>query len=533
MNISAGKDATSTPDIVWAEAVYTKQQVPEYSGNPFIEALPPIWDDADAIKAMTVTICATEEERVLPNIVRKHLIASIAKFNQPFDAQIELFHTVGLMLRQGYVGRNPLDRTFFPTMQANLATLTGSMSSSVATRQAADHRATQSVSLVGMSGVGKTRAINSILGTYEPQVVVHSKLTSGPLLMIKQIRFLKVTCPEGSVKTLCIECIREFDKALGTNYSEQHCGRAATADTLRIALARLAWLHGLGLLVIDEVQHLCFAVGHAADIMKNYFKLLADVMGVPVLAIGTLDARKILGADFQSGRRHSGLPEMLPLSLYDNDVESVPEADGETAGASNPERGMINPYFRMVCEQLFLAQFLQEPIVVDFEMLVVLHHLSQGIMGVLVKLFMLAQQRALFHEIERLTPALFREVYDDCFGLLHPHLERLRAGRPLDEVAFSSDLENFDTRVASTTRLLESKARRVATSQLQQTPSLSAEAPTPARPTTTHRRQTRGSDTKCKLVRLVREGEKNGLSAHDSLLAAGWVRSLGKEAQEA
>jgi hypothetical protein len=65
--------------------------------------------------------------------------------------------------------------------------------------------------------------------------------------------------------------------------------------------------------------------------------------------------------------------------------------------------------------------------------------LSQGVMDIVVKLFVLAQLRALALGKERITEGLLRQVYEDELIPVHPMLAALRSGIP-DKIAQYSDL---------------------------------------------------------------------------------------------
>ena len=54
------------------------------------------------------------------------------------------------------------------------------------------------------------------------------------------------------------------------------------------------------------------------------------------------------------------------------------------------------------------------------------YSLSQGVLDIVVKLFVLAQLRAIATGIERVTPELLQKVYDDELIPVHPMLDALR-----------------------------------------------------------------------------------------------------------
>ncbi len=56
--------------------------------------------------------------------------------------------------------------------------------------------------------------------------------------------------------------------------------------------------------------------------------------------------------------------------------------------------------------------------------------LSQGIMDVVIKLFVLSQIRAVVTGTERITPNIMKKVYHDELKPIHPMMEALRSGDP-------------------------------------------------------------------------------------------------------
>ncbi len=67
------------------------------------------------------------------------------------------------------------------------------------------------------------------------------------------------------------------------------------------------------------------------------------------------------------------------------------------------------------------------------------YELSQGVMDIVVKLFVLSQLRAIAIGYERITEGLMRKVYEDELKPVHPMLEALRSGIP-EKIARYSDL---------------------------------------------------------------------------------------------
>ncbi|WP_164722734.1 ATP-binding protein, partial [Enterobacter hormaechei] len=111
---------------------------------------------------------------------------------------------------------------------------------------AAESKAT----IVGLSGIGKTTAIDAVLRTYPDQVIRH-EIYQGSRLPITQIVWLKVTCPEnGSISSFCREFARQLDQALGVDkYARMYSRSKMTRDELEGMMRQHSATYFLGLLV--------------------------------------------------------------------------------------------------------------------------------------------------------------------------------------------------------------------------------------------------------------------------------------------
>jgi len=86
------------------------------------------------------------------------------------------------------------------------------------------------------------------------------------------------------------------------------------------------------------------------------------------------------------------------------------------------------------------------------------YDLSQGVLDIVVKLFVLAQLRAIAIKTERITEAILKKVYDDELKPVHPMLEALRSGDP-DKISNYSDLvvPDIDMKILKLRESIEKK----------------------------------------------------------------------------
>lgn len=68
----------------------------------------------------------------------------------------------------------------------------------------------------------------------------------------------------------------------------------ATTDAMMTVMNQVARNCALGILVIDEIQHLSLARSGGSEKMLNFFVNLINNVGVPVILVGTPKAVKVL-----------------------------------------------------------------------------------------------------------------------------------------------------------------------------------------------------------------------------------------------
>ena len=263
------------------DAFYRDEVLDEFRFNPLIEALPPPLEPGDAIAKLMIRPPYSDTERNAPSSYRQLYTQRIVRLHQPMEREVDVFGRIDRCIRWGYADRNPLSSSYAAQLAAGMSAsvFRGSLNYS-----GGYHPHTYGFSILGISGIGKSTTVESILSLY-PQVIRHTQYRGIPLVM-HQISWLKIDCScDGSLKGLCMDFFRELDGLLGTSYSEQYSSRRATLDRMMIAMSRLCVSHNVGVLIIDEIQNLCSAQKGVPERVLNFFVTLVNTIGVP----GTID----------------------------------------------------------------------------------------------------------------------------------------------------------------------------------------------------------------------------------------------------
>ena len=90
------------------QACYLDQRVPCFQGNPLIEALRPLGEKEDVFKRMRISPIYDVQHRHYTHEERLLLLGHGRRFFEPLSMNFNLASRFDSMLRQGYVGRNPL-----------------------------------------------------------------------------------------------------------------------------------------------------------------------------------------------------------------------------------------------------------------------------------------------------------------------------------------------------------------------------------------------------------------------------------------
>lgn len=404
------------------------RMLPEHLNNPFIAGLPPLMTESEAIAALSEKPHFEVGERQYQNQLRRACIMRLNRhYFRPIARHFTLESRVANLLREGYDGRNISDGSYLRQLHDNHERVV--QRNILACANPAPSTAS-ALTLLGCSGMGKTETTSRILRLY-PQVINHEKPYS-----FQQVVWLKLECPHmGSARQLCLDFFSAMDSLLGENYFRRY--QRSNLDLLSTQMGRVAAQHGLGLLVIDELQNLVNiesyesqkrhrSGNHDREKLLNFLLTLINKIGVPMLLVGTLAAAPLLKDTLRIARRASGFGSLVWERL---------------------ERKEGWDYF---VKDLWQFQWTRNPTELSQEIIDCMYEETQGILDLAVKLFMLAQLFAIqLSELEQdkygselLSVKLFQRVAREEFKLIEPMLIALKRG-DREAIARYDDIRPF------------------------------------------------------------------------------------------
>lgn len=215
-----------------------------------------------------------------------------------------------------------------------------------------------SFSIVGCSGIGKSSAINRAIS-----IITENRMIEVEKSIVRIIPCLIVQCPwDASVKSMLLEILRKSDELLETNYYGNALKARATTDVLIGIVSQVALQH-IGLLIIDEIQNCVTAKGGKG--LVAMLTQLINSSGISIGLIGTPETITLLESAFQLARRSLG----LQYNTLNNDN-----------------------YFSGFCKLLFKFQYVQNSTDITPQVIDWLYEHSGGVTSVVVSLIHDAQQ---------------------------------------------------------------------------------------------------------------------------------------------
>lgn len=245
-----------------------------------------------------------------------------------------------------------------------------------------------SFSIVGCSGIGKSSAINRAIS-----IITKNKMIEIQNPSVRIIPCLVVQCPfDASVKSMLLEILRKSDELLETNYYSSALKARATTDVLIGIVSQVALWH-IGLLVIDEIQN-CVTAKSGKNLVAMLTQLI-NSSGISICLVGTPETLSLFESAFQLARRSLG----LQYNSLNNDE-----------------------FFKGFCKLLFKYQYVQKKAEITEQIVDWLYEHSGGVTSIVVSLIHDAQEIAILTGYEILDISMLNLAYEKRMQLLHDYI---------------------------------------------------------------------------------------------------------------
>ncbi|MFC4860573.1 ATP-binding protein [Pseudomonas sp. MAHUQ-62] len=399
-------------------ATYLASPIPEYQGNPLIEALPPIRSMEDVALSLGNYPVLPQEERNMEGHLRLHCMQRLYDLTVGLPLHIDLAQAISELIRRGYVGRNPI--CALTTRHLNAV--------STGMEDASPLRSTAStITIVGLSGMGKTTALKMLLSEY-PQVIFHRQYHERSFFNA-QIVYLHMDCPfDGTLKGLCLSFFDAVDEALGEPHYGEMYSKRSSIDYMVRGMKLVASTFYVGALFIDELQNLNRAKAGGAEKMLSFFVTLVNTVGIPIVVIGNNSMLSLFSKEMRIARRFSG--NCFRFDRFERE----------------------DPVWReLLLDKVWEYQWLPSPSGLTEDICNVLYDLTQGVVDFLIKLLVLGQRYAIQNGMNSLSEDVLRHVASNRMKILEPALDALRSNDPRKMLCFEDLLptdEQINTMMA-------------------------------------------------------------------------------------
>lgn len=406
----------------FVDAQYRTEPIPRYAGNPYIEALPALQDEATLATRLSHLPTFDPAERQLPGPERIQRLDALQSVLLALPRVVRLAQAMLKMLRTGYNTRKPFSKADNKTLQEMYALQQSGAFHSL--RQTA--LASQlSMALIGASGCGKSFSLRHIAGMFPP-AIYHRNIGKWQLPFL----FVEMSYDGESVHTLASELFQELDRRLpDAGYTSLYMERRGMNAQQRLAKAlAIAHEHGVGMIVVDESQNqrsignddrasrsprrATIALPKVETPLTKLLVTASNVSHIPILFAGTLEMQDLVGSRFTRARRLAGHGSAVWQPLERSGDLSIP---GE---------------FEMLLICLWRYQWVRSPVEMTESWAKLIFEYTQGIPDMMVKLFESLQERAITSHVETFTPEMLASVYSSEFATASFGITALRESDP-------------------------------------------------------------------------------------------------------
>ena len=385
-----------------------KNEITEYDGNPFIEALPSLPEDPEKlIRLLRYAPIISKEDQLAGPRARRHMLGRLKKWIYPTEEYLEFVETFLALICAGYEVRNPFD-----PIAMRRRYLAGGQEIYDMPPLVLSSR-TNMLTVAGISGCGKSTLTEQTLLLF-PQIIEHHEY-HGRLFECLQLAWLKFDCPpDGSPRALCQEFVVALDSVLGTKHRKDFTSRTTKNEYIS-AMRQLAATYYLGALVLDEVANLGAGRGESLETVLNFLLTFTNAIGVPLIFNTVPAGVELLGKTLHNGER-----------AFEDLISVNPFTAGSKTWRSFLTEAMCFQY--LPDAQPFLYENTNKIGTYEYDLSCALHRASRGIPRIFEHLYAACQREAMQRQPQCITPTLVSEVYDMKFKPLHTILEHYDRG---------------------------------------------------------------------------------------------------------
>ena len=376
----------------------------DFLKNPLVEAWPPL--NAGHISALMLSdVQFSDTERSHSADLRLQYVHRLMNFFLPLDSQAEFAQKLWTLICTGYQARSPV--TSCNTDAFN--SLCASIKRDAIPPSTLGHfrDSMWSAFLIGTPGAGKTSTALALLRRLSNDLMHHSRYGQ-----LYQCLYIHVQAPKRGGGKAIAELIfgRLMEEAAKAGLPLPYARTkpktlAAFEEAIRLLVKKL----NLGILILDELQHLYAGTGKMDEEAMKFLTGVVNRLEIPVLFIGTWECMALLGLETRLSRRVTS-----PVTAFFKRMD-------------------YDENFTIFVKALMRFQFTEKPVEVDTEMIRIIYFHTQGIQDLVIKLVVMCQVEAILTCEEEITADLIETVGSNHMAVISPAVRMLREGRKEDD----------------------------------------------------------------------------------------------------
>lgn len=298
----------------------TVQPVQSVLGNPFLEPLEEYLSTNNLAARLQNWPLSGVDMKSLDVQSRHDLLDRLQEqMFEPTLTSLDTTTRLYRMIRRGYMGRDP---TLVPS-RARAMTI-----ARYAGKELKDlpwfPSSAKGMRISGVTGLGKSYEVLRALMQL-PQKFEHGLSRSADWTHMTQATWLYVAMShDGSLGGLLLQILTSLDAAIDTSYSRDRRLTGLSNEKLAVHVGIILINHGVGVLVIDELQGRNFSGGARGGLAATFFLRLLN-FGIPLILMGNPLGMDALDTFSQDMRRigSGGNIEMHPMEASDYDFTDI------------------------------------------------------------------------------------------------------------------------------------------------------------------------------------------------------------------
>ncbi len=299
----------------------SEQRLPQSSSdNPFLEPLETILSTDNLEWRLQNNPLQNVDTAALSIQARHDLLDRLPEqMFEPTMSSIDTATRLYRLIRRGYASRNPTEVATRVNAMA-IARFAGLEMSKLPWLPSS----AKGMRIIGITGLGKTYEVFRALSQL-PQKIAHGRSPSAGWTHMIQATWLYVPMShDGSLGGLLLQILTSLDEVIGTSYSSKGGFASLSNEKLAVHVGIILNNHGVGVLVIDELQHRNFSGGSRGGLAATFFLRLLN-FGVPIVLMGNPKGMDALDAFSQDMRRvgAGGSIHMHPLEKDEFDFANM------------------------------------------------------------------------------------------------------------------------------------------------------------------------------------------------------------------